>query len=55
MISEAGDVLLFRGPTGLIGARPKGDNVHSSWDCPNCGVTGWNGALCVICGMLNDD
>jgi hypothetical protein len=55
VISEAGNILLFKGATGLIGARPKGDNVHSSWNCPNCGVTGWNGARCVICGMLNDE
>lgn len=54
-IGERGGIRLARGPYG-IGARPAGPNVHSSFDCPNCGTAGaWNGARCVVCGMMNDD
>lgn len=44
----------LRGPGGLVGMRPKAERLHPSWDCPRCGVTGWNGARCVTCGMLDD-
>jgi hypothetical protein len=55
VVSDAGHMLLLRGPTGMVGGRPKGDHIHPSWDCINCGVTGWNGARCVICRMMDDD
>lgn len=44
----------LRGPGGLVGMRPKAEQLHPSWDCPRCGVTGWNGARCITCGMLDD-
>lgn len=46
--------LALRGPAGLVGMRPKAERLHPSWDCPSCGVTGWNGARCITCGMLDD-
>ncbi len=54
IISDDGLHLMLRGPTGMIGGRPKGENLHPSWDCPNCGVTGWNGTRCVRCGQMDD-
>ncbi len=38
----------------LSGIRPKAKDLDPSWDCPRCGVTGWNGARCIRCGMLDD-
>lgn len=39
-----------------IGYQQKGDNLHSSYLCPNCGgVTAWNGSRCMKCGMISDD
>ncbi|WP_054782832.1 HNH endonuclease [Pseudovibrio denitrificans] len=33
----------LKGPSGLIGTRPKGSRIDPSWDCPNCGPTmEWN-------------
>lgn len=55
LVSDQGSVVVLRGPSGLLGRRPKGNDLHPSWDCPNCGPTGWNGARCIICGHLNDD
>lgn len=46
--------MTLRGPGGLVGMRPKAERPHHSWDCPRCGVTGWNGARCITCGMLDD-
>lgn len=51
---EEHDRFLLRGATGLVGVRPKGEELHSSWNCPRCGPTGWNGARCITCGMLDD-
>lgn len=55
IVGEHGDVLTLRGPEGMIGRRPKGPRLHSSWDCPTCGPTGWDGARCIVCGQMNDD
>ncbi len=46
--------ITLRGPGGLVGMRPKTEQLHPSWDCPRCGFTGWNGARCISCGMLDD-
>ena len=54
IVAESDRLLTLRGPGGLIGVRPKADHLDPSWDCPNCGVTGWNGARCITCGMLDD-
>lgn len=54
IVREEHDRFLLRGATGIIGFRPKGDDLHPSWDCPRCGPTGWNGARCITCGMLDD-
>ena len=53
-VGEDDRFLFLRGPGGMVGARPKGDNLHISWDCPNCGITAWNGVRCVACGMMDD-
>jgi 5-methylcytosine-specific restriction endonuclease McrA len=55
VLSETNGTLTIKGPYGL-GRRPAGANIHHSWDCPNCSsIAAWNGARCVICGMLNDE
>lgn len=46
--------LTIRGPSGMVGIRPAGDNVHNSYDCPRCGPTAWNGARCISCGQFID-
>lgn len=46
--------LTLRGSGGLVGMRPNVERLDPSWDCPRCGITGWNGARCVSCGMLDD-
>ncbi len=43
----------LRGPGGMVGYRPK-NATHISWDCPNCGPTGWNGTRCISCGHFVD-
>lgn len=54
ILREDNDRLIIQGPAG-IGVRPKGPNVHHSWDCPNCGsIAAWSGTRCVICGMMDD-
>lgn len=45
---------LLQGPGGMVGVRPKGDRLDSSWDCPYCGFTGWNGTRCIRCGQFID-
>lgn len=55
ILSEGSQGYMLQGPTGLIGGRPRGEHVDSSFDCPRCGPTGWNGARCIVCGMLNDE
>lgn len=55
ILSEKDAWRLVRGPYG-VGGRPIGPQVHSSFDCPNCGaISAWNGARCVICGEMNDE
>lgn len=55
IISEAEGWRLVRGPYG-VGGRPIGSQLHSSFDCHNCGaIAAWNGARCVICGEMNDE
>ena len=54
VVSEDEHYFTIRGPGGLCGIRPKAEKLDPSWDCPRCGPTGWNGARCVTCGMLDD-
>jgi len=54
LAGEDGNWLYLRGPVGMVGSRPKGGKLHSSWDCPRCGPTAWNGVKCVTCGMMDD-
>lgn len=55
ILSEKDGWRLVRGPYG-VGGRPIGPQVHSSFDCPNCGaISAWNGARCVICGEMNGE
>ncbi|KAB2757956.1 HNH endonuclease [Brucella anthropi] len=54
VLSDGDGRYILRGRSGIAGFRPKGDNLDPSWDCPNCGVTGWNGTQCIQCGMLID-
>ncbi|WP_299934560.1 HNH endonuclease signature motif containing protein [uncultured Pelagimonas sp.] len=43
-------------PSGRVGhTAPAGKGSHWNWNCPNCGVTGWSGAMCIQCGMMSDD
>lgn len=46
---------VVRHPSGRVGAAPVGKDIHPSWNCPNCGITGWSGAMCIQCGMMSDD
>jgi hypothetical protein len=55
VLSDDGWRMVVQGPYGA-GVRPSGDSPHGSWDCPHCGAAAaWNGARCVICGMMDDD
>lgn len=55
VISEKNGLKIVKGQFG-VGARPAGNNVHSSFDCPVCGTSGaWSGARCVVCGEMSDD
>jgi hypothetical protein len=54
VVSEDAYFFTVKGPGGMYGIRPKADKLDPSWDCPRCGPTGWNGARCVTCGMLDD-
>jgi len=55
VLSEHNGMKIIKGPYG-IGARPSGENVHSSFNCPVCGSSGaWSGARCVVCGEMSDD
>jgi 5-methylcytosine-specific restriction endonuclease McrA len=54
IVGEADGFLYVRNSNGMVGVRPKGANLHWSWDCPRCGVTAWNGTRCVSCGMMDD-
>lgn len=54
VVAEDLNYQYIHGPAG-VGRRPKGENIHHSWDCPNCGsIAAWSGARCVICGMMDD-
>lgn len=47
---------IVKHPSGRVGhTAPVGKGSHWSWSCPNCGVTGWSGAMCIQCGMMSDD
>jgi hypothetical protein len=54
VISDAHGIITAKGAYG-IGGAPSMPRPHSSFDCPNCGPTAWNGARCVRCGALSDD
>jgi hypothetical protein len=55
VVAEDTNNKYIQGPYG-VGRRPKGDNLHHSWDCIHCGSTAaWNGARCVFCGHMDDD
>lgn len=55
VVGEELNYVLLKGPYG-VGARPKGDRVDASWNCPTCGViAAWNGARCVMCGQMDCD
>jgi hypothetical protein len=46
---------IARHPSGRIGAVPVGDHIDPSFLCANCGVTAWSGAMCIQCGMMDED
>lgn len=54
IVGEDHSFLYLRGRGGLTGYRPKAEKIDISFDCPNCGPTGWNGTRCIQCGMLID-
>ena len=55
VITESDGWKIIKGRYG-VGARPIGENLHSSFNCPMCGTSGaWSGARCVICGEMSDD
>jgi len=54
VLREDVDRYILQGPGGMVGFRPKGNSIDPSWDCPNCGVTGWNGVRCITCGQMID-
>lgn len=48
--------MIVQHPSGRVGhTAPAGRGSHWTWHCPNCGVTGWSGAMCIQCGMMSDD
>ncbi len=54
VVGEDDHWMHLQGRTGMFGSRPKGSNVHHSFDCPICGPTGWNGTRCIQCGQMID-
>lgn len=47
---------IVRHASGRVGhAQPLEKKADWSWHCPNCGPTGWSGAMCIQCGMMSDD
>jgi hypothetical protein len=55
VVTEGDGITVVRGPYG-VGGRPSMPDPHSSFDCPNCGsLAAWEGARCVLCGMLSDE
>ena len=55
IVGETEHYYHLQGPGGMVGSRPKAEKLDPSWDCPRCGPTGWNGARCITCGMMDDD
>ena len=55
IVEDHGRSLLLRGPSGMLGARPKEVHNGAEWDCPNCGPTGWSGSRCIRCGHHHFD
>lgn len=54
VMSEKNGIRIVKGPYG-VGGGPIGPDVHSSFRCPSCGHSAWNGARCVVCGEMSDD
>lgn len=54
VISEQNGIRLVKGPYG-VGGGPIGPDAHSSFRCPSCGHSAWNGAKCVVCGEMSED
>lgn len=55
VVAEDHNNKYIEGPYG-VGRRPKGDDLHHSWDCFNCGSNAaWSGTRCVMCGQMDYD
>jgi 5-methylcytosine-specific restriction endonuclease McrA len=55
VLSDNGSIQIVRGRFG-VGGRPLSTNLDGYWPCPTCGpLAAWNGARCVVCGMMDDD
>ncbi|MEY8689050.1 MAG: hypothetical protein AB9M53_04110 [Leptothrix sp. (in: b-proteobacteria)] len=54
VLSQNGELVTVRGPYG-IGAGRVNPPAYGNFRCPACGHSAWNGARCVVCGLLDDD
>lgn len=55
VVAEDNHNQYIEGPYG-VGRRPKGNDLHHSWDCIHCGsIAAWSGVRCVMCGQMDDD
>jgi hypothetical protein len=52
VIREEGYFRVVKGQYGIGGGAI---NPSVSMQCPHCGYAAWNGARCVVCGMLSDE
>lgn len=54
LLAEKDGIRIVRGPYG-VGGGPATTRVPPAMRCPGCGFPYFNGARCVLCGLLDDD
>ena len=54
VISKSNGIQIVKGPYG-VGGGPTEIPLYGGAVCPGCGWAAWNGARCVVCGLMDDD
>lgn len=54
LLAEKDGIRIIRGPYG-VGGGPATNRGSPAMRCPGCGSPYFNGARCVLCGLLDDD
>lgn len=54
LLAEKDAFRIVRGPYG-VGGGPSTNQVSPAMQCPNCGFHYFNGARCILCGLMDDD